>query len=365
MTHVMRNAALVGVLMGSPLIACAQSLEQQVASAPDGSVQFHFASREGTCGNGRNYLHVDDDGWHGSFNSDGLRNDPCLAGPARVVIVRAGREVVKIEAYVGPLFADPVGGKDLGAVSGREAANYLLSLATSLDGRPAREAIMPAMLADSAIVTPNLLKIARDQARSRELRRTAISWFARRRSEAGGVGVNAVAQALDKIVRDRTESEPIREQALSTISRFDRGEGIPTLLGFAADADPWIARKAFATVSRSGDPRARKYMRDAIKRTDLPEESMTEAIRGLGGEYATSADVAMLRDLYPTLSTDRLREAVLGTLASAGGTDNANWLLGIAKSPTEPASRRRRAVALLSKYDDPRIKDALKEMIDR
>ena len=224
---------------------------------------------------------------------------------------------------------------------------------------------MPAMLADSAVVTPELLKMARDQARSRELRRTAISWLARRRTETGGVGVNAVAQALDKIVRDRTESEPIREQALSTISRFDRGEGIPTLLGFAADGDPWIAKKAFATVARSGDPRARKYMREAIKRTDLPEESMAEASRGLGGEYATSTDVAMLRDLYPTLNADRLRETVLQTVANAGGTENANWLLAIAKSPTEPANRRRRAVSLLSKYDDPRVKDALKDMIDK
>ena len=42
MTHVMRKAALAGVLMGSPLLACAQTLERQVASAPEGSVQFHF-----------------------------------------------------------------------------------------------------------------------------------------------------------------------------------------------------------------------------------------------------------------------------------------------------------------------------------
>jgi hypothetical protein len=52
-------------------------------------------------------------------------------------------------------------------------------------------------------------------------------------------------------------------------------------------------------------------------------------------------------------------------VAQAGGNENSTWLLAIAKSPTEPISRRRRAVALLSKYDDPRVKEALKDLIDK
>jgi HEAT repeat protein len=213
-------------------------------------------------------------------------------------------------------------------------------------------------------VTPKLLEIAKDQTRARDLRRTAINWLARRRVEPGGVGAAGVARALDQIVRDRNESETIRQQALNTIARFDRGEGIPTLVGFAGESDHWIAKQAFNTLSHSGDPRARQFIRDAIKRTDLDEDVRGEIIRGIGNDYSTGADLKLLRDLYPTLNSDRERDAVIQTVANAGGTENANWLLAIAKSSTEPVQRRRRAVSLLAKYDDPRVKEALKGLID-
>ena len=58
------------------------------------------------------------------------------------------------------------------------------------------------------------------------------------------------------------------------------------------------------------------------------------------------------------------RDAVMQAVASAGGSDNANWLLDIAKSKTEPSNRRRRAVSLLSRYDDARVKEALKGLIN-
>ncbi|HVT39229.1 MAG TPA: HEAT repeat domain-containing protein, partial [Gemmatimonadaceae bacterium] len=326
-----------------------------------------FAARDGVCGDGRNYFRADDDGWYGSFSysSDGYRGPPCQGGPVRVVIVRAGRDVVRVETYAGPLMPDPGAAKDLGAVSSREAATYLLSVAASAEGRPARDALTPAILADSAVVTPTLVQIARDQSRGRDLRKSAISWLARRRAEPGGVGAAGVARALDQIVRDRNENESVRQQAMSTISRFDRGEGIPTLIAFAGDADHWISKQAFQTLTRSGDPRARQYVRDAVRKTDLDEESRAEAIRGIGGEYSTGADLKLLRDLYPTLTTDRERDALISVVAQAGGMDNSTWLLAIAKSPTEPIQRRRRAVSLLSKFDDPRVKEALKDLIDK
>ena len=361
------NLAAFALVVAAAAPCAAQTLERRINAAGDTPVQFHFAAREGVCGDGRSFLRADDDGWYGSFSysTGDSRTAVCQAGPVRVVIVRAGRDVVKVETYAGPLIADVAPTQELGAVSAREAAAYLLSVAASADGRPARDALFPAMLADSAVVTSALVQIAGDQARGRDLRRSAITWLARRRAEPGGVGGAGIGRALDQLVRDRTENESVRQQAMSTISRFDRGEGIPTLIGFSGDADRWIARQAFQTLARSGDPRARQFVREAVKRTDLDEESRTEAIRGIGGEYSTGADLKLLRDLYPNLNSDRERDALISTVASAGGTENANWLLAIAKSTTEPAARRRRAVSLLSRFDDPRVKDALKDLIDR
>ena len=374
---IMRVAAL-GFVAAVGCTAGAQSLQGRIAGAGDGPVQFNFASRDGVCGNGHSFYRVDDDGWYqtssssgnytsssASFSSDGMRSESCARGPVRVVITHAGRDLVKVETYAGTLVKEPLDGRDLGTVPAHEASQYLLALASSSEGRPAREAITPAMLADSSAVTPQLLAMAKDQTRSRDIRRSAMSWLARRRSEPGGVGVAAVAKALNDIVRNREEGESVRQQALSTVAGLNRGEGIPTLIGFASDADKWIARQAMQTIARSGDPRARQFTREAVKRTDLPDEVRSEIIRGLGGDYATGADYRLLRELYPSLNNDRDRDAVINTLANAGGGDNANWLLELAKSPTEPVARRRRAISALTKFDDPRIKEALKGLIEK
>lgn len=360
---------VTALLVAGTSVCGAQGIERQLAGIADGSAQFHFAARWGICGNGRTFFRVDDDGWYqtsgsGSFGVDG-RTDLCARGPVRVVITRAGRETVRIETYVGPLFAAPEDGRDLGVVGAREAASFLLGVAASTEGRPAREALTPAMMADSAVVTPQLLALARDQTRPRDVRRSAMSWLARRRNEPGGIGAAEVAKALNAIVRNADEGEQTRQQALNTVGNLNRGEGIPTLIGFASDGDKWVARQAMATLSRSGDPRARQFTREAVKRTDLPDEVRSEIIRGLGGEYATGADYKLLRDIYATLNTDRDREAVIGTLATAGGTANTQWLLDLAKSPTEPIARRRRAINALARSDDPRVREALKGLLER
>ncbi|MES2123333.1 MAG: HEAT repeat domain-containing protein [Gemmatimonadota bacterium] len=354
------------VILGLATAQClgAQSLDRRIAAAPDGPVQFHFAAREGVCGNGKGFLRADESGYYTSF-SDGSGRDLCAAGPVRVVAVRVGKEIVKLETFAGPLTSGPDDGADLGVVSGREAAAYLLSLAGILDGRPARDAILPAMLADSAQVTTTLLALMRDQTRPRELRRSALTWLSRRRDEPGGVGTGAVDRALDQLVRDRSESESIRSAALSTISSRDRGEGVPTLIAYANGTDGWLARQSFASLSRSGDPRARQFTRAALRRTDLSDESRVAAIQGIGGDQATGADIAMLRELYPSLNSDRERDAVLSVVANAGGSANTEWLLTVATSATEPAQRRRRAVSLLGRSDDPRVAAALKGLVER
>ena len=359
------RGALWGVTMAAtPTIAACQSVERLVGNAGEGTVQFHFVAREGVCGNGRNFYRATEIGYYSSYGNGMNGDENCSKGPVRAVIVRAGREIVRIETYAGPIATDPDGGKDLGAVSARDAASYLIGLAGSLEGRPARDALQPAMLADSAVVTPQLTLLAKDQTRSRDIRSSAISWLARRRAEAGGVGAAAAQRTLDGIVRDRNESETTRRQALSTLGSLDRGEGVPLLIGFATDADSWVAKSAFSSLTNSGDPRARQFVRDALKRGDLPEESRASAIRGIGNEYAVPSDYKMLRDLYSSVNSDQERNAIINTVASAGGSENNNWLLGIARSATETATRRRQAVSALSRSDDPRVKEALKGLVE-
>ena len=353
---------VLAITLAIPAVACGQGLAGRVQSAPDGAVSFTYAARAGVCGNGRTFFRMEDGGFHGSW-SDGMSTEACTTGPVRVVLARAGREILKLDVYVGPVATDSV--RSLGMVGARDAAAFLLQLAGKLDGRPARDAILPALLADSATVTPTLAALARDADRSREVRRSAINWLARRRTEPGGLGASGVEKLLDQIVRDRGESEAVRSQALSSLGRGEVAEGVPALIAYAGTDDQWLSRKSFGMLANGGDPRARAWIRSQVGRESLGEEQRVEAIRGLGSEYGTGADIALLRDLYPRLNSDRERETLISTVANAGGRANIDWLLELAKSPTESVQRRRRVLSQLGRVDDPRVREALKAMVER
>src|SRR5437773_5773021 len=127
----------------------AQSLADRVNNAPDGRVQFTFAARPGVCGNGRTYIQTGPNSYTGSFYgsiNETTRLEPCTPGPVRVVIDRADKLPISVQAYVGPPDAQP-GTTDLGRVRPQDAADYLLSLASKVDGRAGRDAIFPALLA--------------------------------------------------------------------------------------------------------------------------------------------------------------------------------------------------------------------------
>jgi HEAT repeat protein len=348
----LRLASLALATLASAQGLAAQSLANRVSGAPDGPVQFTFAARPGVCGNGSTYISTGPDSFTGTFNgtiTEIVRRDPCQPGPVRVVLSRADRSVVEIDTYVGTPRVAP-GAADLGSVPAREAADYLLSLAARLDGKPARDAIFPAALADSAVISPALLAIARDQSRSREARRSALSYLGRDLGERGGMEPSRVASALAAIARDETDNQTVRQQALSVLARLERADGVPALIELSrGGGDVWLARETMRALARSGDPRARQYLRVAVKRADISEDARVAAIRGIGQEYATSADAEFLRGLYASLGTDASREAVMTTLAELGGRENVAWLMSVARSGDASTRLRRRALQSASK----------------
>ena len=321
----------------------AQSLADRVANASSARVQFTFAARADVCGNGRSFIQVARDSWYGSFN-DGDRRDPCVPGPIRVLLDRAGREVVSISTFAGPAPAATDGVTDLGVVSTRVAAEYLLGLAERAEGRVSRDAVFPAVLADSIDVSPRLLALARNQNAARETRRSAISWLGRpldNRERA----VKDVADALVQIAKDEDDNQSVRQQALRTLARLEHGAGTAALMELARDAQrSWLSREALTSLNASGDPRARAHLRDVVRRAELPDEVLAAAIRGLGGEYATGEDTKILREAYSKLPGERSREAAISAIANFGGAENVRWLLALARNVDQPIATRRRAI---------------------
>lgn len=343
--------AAIGPSVGT---ADAQSLESRVNAAPDGRVQFSYAARPGVCGNGRTYYSTAPGNFNGTFYSGAdVRMEPCVPGPVRVVIDRADKLPLSVQTYVGPLDSTMRGVTDLGRVRAQDAVDYLLSLASKVDGRAGRDAIGPAMLADSANSASQLLTIARNESLPRETRRTALNYMGRSTDGMQTIPANVIDPILS-IARDEQDNQNVRQGALSVLGRLDHGAGIPSLIQLSQQTDnTWLARESMQTLAVSGDPRARQYLRTAVRRTDLPDDVLTVALRSLGQQYATAQDAALLRELYPKLTSDRAREAVFSALAEMGGSENVNWLLALSQNGNESLSLRRRAADAANRAGAP------------
>ena len=199
---------------------------------------------------------------------------------------------------------------------------------------------MPAMIADSVNNQAPLLAIAKDQSRARETRRNAISWLSR-----DGRVPSALSAPLLAIATDESDNQSVRQSALRTLSRLEGGAGIPELVRLSTDREGgWVAREALSALAASGDPRSREYLRTVVRKGELPDEAMATAVRSLGQQYATAADVAVIRESWPKLSGQRAQEAALAAITEFGGGENAKWLLALAKDVGVSQNNQRRAL---------------------
>jgi transposase-like protein len=346
MKNIFRSGAVLGaaLLVAGPQGSGAQGLADRIASASTPRVQFTYAGRKDVCGNGRSFFSIANNSWHGSWSDDD-RRESCIEGPVRVVLDRAGREIVSISTFVGPVPEPQAGITDLGRVRARDAADYLLGLAERGEGRVSRDALTPAIIADSSDVTARLLAIARNQNTARETRRSAISWLSRPldQNERGVAGISAT---LIAIAKDEDDNQSVRQSALRSLARLEHGAGTTALMEIARDATrSWQAREALSALTSSGDPRARQHLREVVRAASLPDDVLASAIRGLGGEYATGDDIRLLRETHPRLPGDKSRDAAFQAIAQFGGTDNVRWMLAVANDANQPSAVRRRAVS--------------------
>jgi HEAT repeat protein len=339
-----RTLATLACLV-APALVEAQGLAARVDAAPPGHVQFRFAARPGVCGNGRSWIQTAPGSYTGTFNSnDGFRSEACEPGPVRVLVDRAERQVIAVQTYVGPAGEATPGVTDLGQVAAQDAADFLLGLAAKAEGRVGRDAIWAAMLADSAQTVEPLIAIARNQALPRETRTRALQYAGRGGDRTPTISARTV-DALLAVARDEADNLEVRRQAVRTLGALPHGAGIPRLIELAGQqGSTWLAKEGMSALASSGDPRARDYLRAAVKREDLGEEAMAVAVRALGQNYATPQVAALLRSVYPRLKSDRTRDAAFTAIAEVGGADNVRWLLDMARNENEPTGRRRKAL---------------------
>ncbi len=260
MERSMRLAAMAIALAATGSTALAQSIASRIASVRDGTVRFEYPAREGVCGNGRGNISIRTNRGTSTYTSSRRAReweDECEPGPVRIALDVARGEVTDVRAYVGGRWRGDAD-LDLGTVAAKDASDFLLGLAARSDAQPAKEAIFPATIAEGVTVWPQLLRIAKDTDRPRDVRNGAIFWV----SQAAG---EAATQGLQEIIDDPSGDREVRKSAVFSMSQRPKDESVPALIRIAkAHKDPEIRRTAIFWLGQSRDARALAYFEEVL-----------------------------------------------------------------------------------------------------
>jgi hypothetical protein len=235
----------------------AQSIARRVERVRDGTVRMSFASRPDVCGNGHGNISTGSRGNWGKRYSEW--EDECEHGPVRVAMDVAGGQLIAVRTYVGGRWKTGGDAVELGTVGDAEAVDFLLDNAARGSGSGAREAIFPATIADSVIVWPRLIAIAKDDRRERGVRTQAVFWVGQAAGEKASEG-------LAQLAGDAAEDRDVRLQAVFAISQR-HAEGVGMLINIARTSkDPEIRKQAIFWLGQSHDPRAIDFFEAILTR---------------------------------------------------------------------------------------------------
>lgn len=329
----------------------AQSLAARIDAAPAGDVRLEYATRDGTCGDGRSTVRLGRM-FHGA-NWEGYGTlgpgSRCAPGDARVTIVRRDGAVTEVRAYIGGAWPDGARGTSLGRVSAPEAAAYFLSLARTGELRAPRGALWAAAIADSTEPARQFLAIATDEGRAWKDRRSAMTL-------AGATGDASMVAELERIarsgvgddstVRRKKDEGNLAGAATEALGAMGDGAGLEALLRLAADAPTRGVRKqALFHAAQSGDPRGARLARQVAEDERASDDLRQSAIFALlNRDDVGQSDRQWARTLFPRLTSDRMRDPILMGLAQHGTADDRKWVLSLAADEQLPVKVRRQAV---------------------
>ena len=320
----------------------AQSLASRVNAVKDGTVQMTYAARPDACGDGddvmalgRLFTVYPTMQGHGRTN-----NANCFFGPVRVVITRRDGETATIRTHVGRVRRLAAETTDLGTVSAADASSYFLEVAGAASGRLANSAVSAAALADSVDVWRQLLALARNADRPRDVRNSALFWMS-------GVAPAEAAEPLATLARSTGESRSLREGVIMTLGQLRDGAGVPTLIGFASrenDDQHWLRDKAIFWLGNTGDDRARATLRTLASSDTLARDLRDQAIFALGFLDQQGENGPFLRTLYGRVDDRRLKDKIIQSVAQLDEAADQRWLLDRVLDSREPTDLRKTAL---------------------
>ena len=233
--------------------ATAQSIASRIDAVRDGTLQMVFATRPGVCGDGRGGVSMQDG--IRTFNMNTDRQFSCVPGPEVVTVGRADGQTVSIRQCVA--CRPRPDGTSLGEVPASEAARYLLSLARSLAGRNADDAISAAAFADAGNLAPEFKRLIQDESATTGARKQALFWF-------GQTGESA----QDLVDLDASlQGETLRDQYTFVLSQRRDDSSLHKLIDIARrDPSSHVRKQAMFWLGQSRDPQAIQFFKDILWR---------------------------------------------------------------------------------------------------
>jgi HEAT repeat protein len=329
----------LAVIAAAPPLA-AQALADRIGAVKDGTVQVTYASRPDACGDGGDVMAL---GRlftvYPSVQGHGWSRMNCAFGPARVVLTRRDGEVAAVRTYIGGTRRGAADVTDLGVVSAADAAAYFLGLASTLSGRAATSAIMAAAVADSADIWRQLLALARNDSRPRDVRSGALYWLS-------GVAPPAAAEPLTALARSGNESRSLREGVVMTLAQLRDGAGVPSLIEMTRrdDGEHWLRERAIFWLGNAGDERARATLRTLAASDTLAADLRDQAIFALGFLDQHGGNGPFLRSLYERVDEKRLKDKIIQAVAQLDETEDQRWLVDRVLDTREAVDLRKQAL---------------------
>lgn len=240
----------------------AQSISSRVSSARDGKVRFTYPAKPEVCGYNNSISRGGNNNrmnWSGDDNPDVTYDSECSQGPVRMVLYVTNGRVTRLRTYVGGTWRSASDVTDLGAVSAKDATDYLMSLAATNDGQVGREAIMPATLADGVVIWPALFQLARNDDRPMGTRKQAMFWL--------GVAAGERLAGPHASFAKEDDATDVKKSAVFALSQRRNGEAVPALIEVARNnRDPEVRKSAIFWLGQTMDPRAISLFEDILRR---------------------------------------------------------------------------------------------------
>ena len=147
-----------------------------------------------------------------------------------------------------------------------------------------------------------------------------------------------------------------------TENEYATGQDLDLIRGLYTKLEGERARASvISTISDLGGSENTRWLLGIVRQEDQPIALRRSALRGAAKSGATTAELVAL--YTPTMSA-QMKESLISLYSERGDEAAVDKLLSIVKTE-EDRSLRRRTISRLSKSDDPRVKQALVDIVER